>query len=142
MKQRLLTLSAIAITLLSACQKDTVAPSSKTTSVTTTATTSTPVLNATTPSTPATPAPVIPANITGNLRLQLAADAVNTSNIMISFKPGTSAAYVKSEDAAFLQGFGIVSFSSLSSDGIALAINAQPLTKANVSIGLSVNVKT
>jgi len=137
MKQRILTLSLIAITFLSACQKDTVAPTSKTTTTTATAVTSTPVLNSTAAVTPV----VIPANITGYMRVQLALDSVNTNNILIMFKPGTSAAYVTNEDAVTLQGFGKVSLSSLSSDNIPLAINNLALTQKDVKIGLSVGAK-
>src|ERR1700744_722341 len=66
-------------------------------------------------------------NVTGYLRLHLAKDNFNTDGMMIVFKPTASTAYVKGEDAPYLSGFGQVSLSSSSSDGVALAINVMPL---------------
>lgn len=81
-------------------------------------------------------------NVTGYLRLQLAKDSINTDNVLISFKPAAKTFYVKNEDAPTFQGFGSVSMSSLSSDNVALAINALPLSKRGLTIGLKVNAKT
>jgi trimeric autotransporter adhesin len=80
--------------------------------------------------------------ITGYLRLQLAKDVINTDNIIIDFKAGSKTTYVKGEDAPTLQGFGMVSLSSLSSDNEPLAINILPLPTQSLTIGLKVKAKT
>ncbi|HTD98959.1 MAG TPA: hypothetical protein VK668_06710 [Mucilaginibacter sp.] len=81
-------------------------------------------------------------NVTGYLRLQLAKDSINTDNVLISFRPAAKTRYVSNEDAPTFQGFGVVSMSSLSSDNVALAINALPLSKKGVTIALKVTAKT
>jgi hypothetical protein len=81
-------------------------------------------------------------NVTGYLRLQLAKDSINTDNVLISFRPAARPNYVSSEDAPTFQGFGEVSMSSMSSDNVALAINALPLTQKGITVGLKVSAKT
>jgi hypothetical protein len=76
------------------------------------------------------------------LSLQLARDAVNTDETIIAFKPGANTAYVKNEDALYVQGNGMVSLSSLSSDNVALSINTLPLPKPSLTIGLAVSAQT
>jgi hypothetical protein len=83
-----------------------------------------------------------PTNTFEYINLQLAQDAVNTDAILINFKPGSSTAYDKNEDAIYFQGFGNVSLASLSSDNVALSINTLPLPKTSLTIGLVVNAKT
>ncbi len=83
-----------------------------------------------------------PTNTFEYINLQLAQDAVNTDAILINFKPGSSTAYDKNEDAIYFQGLGNVSLTSLSSDNVALSINTLPLPKPSLTIGLVVNVKT
>lgn len=61
------------------------------------------------------------------LRLQLAADSVNTDETLINFDANTANAYVFGEDAPYKTGTGKVSLSSLSTDRHALAINKLPL---------------
>jgi hypothetical protein len=80
--------------------------------------------------------------VNGYLRLQLSLDSVNSDNVLITFKPSASTAYVAGEDAPTLQGFGSVSLSSFSSDNIPLAINVMPLTQQGVKIGLRVTAKS
>jgi len=80
--------------------------------------------------------------VTGYLRLQLAKDSINTDNILINFNPTAKTKYVPGEDAPSLQGFGLVTLSSLSSDNIPLAINVLPLTRQGLSIGLNVVAKS
>jgi hypothetical protein len=81
-------------------------------------------------------------NVTGYLRLQLAKDSINTDNVLISFRPAAKTRYISNEDAPTFQGFGLVSISSLSSDNVALAINALPLSNKGITIALKVYAKT
>jgi hypothetical protein len=132
MKQRIFILLLLAAICFSSCQKDAVEPTATPNQVSQKVTaTTTSVLNQDTVNTA----------INGYLRIQLAEDAFNTDNILIDFKPGSSPAYVRNEDAPTLQGFGAVSLSSLSSDNVALAINVQPLTSKGVTIPLVVGAK-
>ncbi|MGZ3749820.1 MAG: hypothetical protein ACXVB0_15155 [Mucilaginibacter sp.] len=80
-------------------------------------------------------------NVKGYLRLQLAKDSINTDNIMIVFNPAAKTSYYGGEDAPALQGFGLESLASFSSNNIALAINAEPLTKKGLTISLRVAAK-
>jgi hypothetical protein len=80
--------------------------------------------------------------VNGYLRVKLAQDSINTDGILIEFNPTASAAYVPGEDAPSLQGFGVVSLASLSTNNVPLAINVMPLTGKGASIGLRVNVKS
>lgn len=136
MKPRIFALLLLPFIFLSSCQKSSVAPtitpSTSKTTTTTVAATSTP-LNQGIDSL---------SNIKGFLRLQLAKDSINTDNILINFLPTAKTTYVGNEDAPTFQGFGQVSLSSLSSDNVPLAINALPLTKKGLSIGVKVNAKT
>jgi len=133
MKLRIFTLLLLAAVCFSSCQKDSVEPTATQTQVSQKVTaTTTSVLNQDTVNTA----------INGYFRVQLAEDAVNTDNIIIDFKPGSSSAFVRNEDAPTLQGFGAVSLSSLSSDNVALAINVMPLTSKGVSIPLVVGAQT
>jgi len=75
------------------------------------------------------------------LRLQLAKDSIFKDDILINFKQDASAAYVVNEDSRYFPGNGAVSLASLSSDNVALAINALPLAQQGVSIGLQVNAQ-
>ncbi|HZX59886.1 MAG TPA: hypothetical protein VFE54_14215 [Mucilaginibacter sp.] len=77
-------------------------------------------------------------NVKGFLRLQLTKDSINSDNILIAFDPASKTSYVGGEDAPTFQGFGVVSLSSISSDGIPLAINSTPLTNKGLKIGLKV----
>jgi hypothetical protein len=132
MKQRFFTLLLLAAVCFSSCQKDAVEPSATQNQVSPKVTaTTTSVLNQDTVNTA----------INGYMRIQLAEDAVNTDNIIVDFKPGSSTAFVRNEDAPTLEGFGAVSLSSLSSDNVALAINVMPLTSKGVSIPLVVGAK-
>lgn len=80
--------------------------------------------------------------VNGYLRLKLAKDSINTDGILIEFNPAAKAAYVAGEDAPSLQGFGVVSLASFSSNNIPLAINVMPLTSPMTSVGLRVNAKS
>ncbi len=62
-----------------------------------------------------------------HLRLQLAADSINTDDIYIGFKSTASAQFDINEDAPYMAGAGQVRISSFSSDDISLAINKLPL---------------
>lgn len=80
-------------------------------------------------------------NVTGQLRLQLAKDSINTDNILLNFDPNAQTAYVPGVDAPTLQGFGQVSLSILSSNNVALSIYSLPLTPKGVKISLRVNAQ-
>ena len=79
--------------------------------------------------------------IKGYIRVQVAADAVNTDDVLISFNSAASLAFVRSEDAPTLNGGGLITLSSLSSDNVPLAINASPLPVKSEKIKLVVNAK-
>jgi hypothetical protein len=132
MKKRTFALLLLTVTAFVACKKDSVKPTATPDVVTQKVTTTTTGLNTDT----------VSENVTGYIRLQLAMDTVNTDNILIDFKPKSSAAFVVNEDAPTLQGFGLVSLSSLSSNNIALAINTLPLTGKGAAIALAVSAKS
>jgi hypothetical protein len=135
MKIRILTIVIFSALYLTSCQKDAiVAPVATTTPVSTKTPTS--------PTTPLNQDTVSNDTTRGYLRVQLAQDSVNTDNILIEFSPNAKSTYVSSEDARTFQGFGSVSLSSLSSDNVALAINALPLSTKGTTVGLVVNGKT
>lgn len=73
------------------------------------------------------------------LRLQIAADSVNTDDIIIHFNSSATTAYNATVDAPYKQGYGTVSLASMSSDHIALAINTVPLPEKTEMIPLNVN---
>ncbi|MDR3693901.1 hypothetical protein [Mucilaginibacter sp.] len=75
----------------------------------------------------------------GYICVKLAKDTINTDGLMISFNPKSTAAYSGAEDARFMQGFGMVSFSSLSSDNVPLSINTLPLLSRGTTVKLVVN---
>ena len=141
MKKGAFPLLILAGIYLSSCQKETgIGPqssgnlNSKSTIITAPA-----LNNSNTTSGPNTPAI---DTVKGYLRIQLAANTINTDNILIKFNPAASAAFSKNEDATYLKGFGVVSLSSLSSDGIACAINTLPLTTPNCTVALNVGAKS
>lgn len=132
MKKRTFAFLLLTVTGLAACKKDFVNPTATPDVISRKVTTITTGLNADT----------VSENVTGYIRVQLAMDSVNTNNILIDFKPNSSAAFVVNEDAPTLQGFGLVSLSSLSSNNIALAINTLPLTSKGAIIPLAVSAKS
>lgn len=83
----------------------------------------------------------VPVNYASNqyLRLQVAADSVNTDDIIIHFNSSATTAYNANTDAPYRPGYGIVSLASVSSDHVALAINTVPLPKTSETIPLNVN---
>ncbi|MDB5017830.1 MAG: hypothetical protein JWQ84_2662 [Mucilaginibacter sp.] len=139
MKKGFFTLLLLTGIYLSSCQKDTtVKPQTSATLNSQTSTVATPALNHASTSSVATPAV---DTVKGYMRVQLAASATSTDNILIDFNPASSAAFVKTEDAVYLQGFGAVSLSSLTSDGTACAINTMPLTVPGRTVALNVGAK-
>jgi hypothetical protein len=133
MKKRIFTVLVGAGMLLVSCKKDHTTP-------TTTATT--PSGTTTTISTVPPPAAPPAANDTtkGYLKLELADAAVTsaTDDILIEFSPASSPAYIVNQDARTFAGDGIVSLSSMSSDGVQLAINSLPLLTSGTTIPLMV----
>jgi len=75
------------------------------------------------------------------LRVQLAKDSISKDDALINFKQAASPAYVINEDSRYFPGTGAVSLASLSSDDVALAINALPLPQQSGSIALQVNAQ-
>jgi hypothetical protein len=136
MKKLIFTLVLFSLIYLTSCQKDSVSLNIKPTPASTSVPATT-VLNQGTASSDSAL-----NNIKGYFRLQLSSDTINTDNILISFNPAAKTKYVGGEDAPTFQGFGLVSLSSFSSDNVALAINALPLTSKGVNLGLRVNAKT
>jgi len=131
MKKRF-TILAVTCIFFAACQKDSSAPE--------------PVATGTTKKTTSsvtTSTPVAAANDTtkGYLRLQLAKDSTNTDDILVEFNPASKASFVSTEDAHAFAGFGQESLSSLSSDGVSLAINTLPLWSKGTTVALSVSAK-
>jgi hypothetical protein len=139
MKLALFTLAIFGSICFVSCQKETIIPGTDSSSITTT--TGTTTTTTTAPLTQAVTAPEVDT-VKGYLRVQLAANATSTDNILINFNPKASAAYVINEDAPYFKGFGAVNLSSLTSDGKACAINAMPLTTQGTSVALKVNAKT
>src|ERR1700688_805514 len=105
MKLRIVVL-LLAITYLSSCQKDSLAPYA------------TQSLNSQNPAVVAgtTTQGTSKPNTNEYIDIQLAADSVNTDATMIVFKPNAKTTYVNTEDAIYFQGLGAVSLASLSSD--------------------------
>jgi len=132
MKLRIGALLLSSCILITACKKNGIEPAAQTTQVAQTKGAVSSI------STQVAGADTVGDNVKGYLRLQLTKDAINSDNILISFDPSASTAYVGGEDAPTLQGFGVVSLSSLSSDGIPLAINSTPLTNKGLKIGLKI----
>lgn len=73
------------------------------------------------------------------IRLALAADSVNTDDMVIRFNNSANTNYVLNEDAPYLQGTGAVSLASVSADNIKLAINAIPFPAKSSATALVVN---
>jgi len=117
---------------LSACQKDALVPSGSSQGNQTKSSTTT-VLNQDTVSNDTT---------RGYLRVQLAADATNTDNVLIEFSPNSKSSYVSNEDARTFKGFGQVSLSSISSDNVLLSINSLPLSTKGTAVKLAVSAKS
>jgi len=130
MKKRIFTLLLVTAIGFSACQKENdkqvIAPNQ----VSQKPATSTTGLNQDT------------LSVNGYMRVQLAMDSVNTDNILINFNPTAQTTFNLIEDAPTLQGLGLVSLSSLSSDGRALSIYTLPLTSKGDNIAIRVSAKT
>jgi hypothetical protein len=76
--------------------------------------------------------------VNGFIRVVLAKDSVNKDDILIMFAPNTSPAYVFNEDAIYFPGYGLVGFSSMSSNGVQLTIDKRPFPAVSTSIPLNV----
>jgi hypothetical protein len=137
MKKLVYLLVVVSAAYLSSCQKDvSTAPDSKTQGSTTAITPTPPSL---TPGSTATTDSTV--NLTGYIKIELKKDTVNKDNIIIYFDPHAKATYDPAEDAPHLQGFGLESLSSLSSDGIPLAVNELPLKQRGDCVKLDVRGK-
>jgi hypothetical protein len=75
-----------------------------------------------------------------HIRIQLYKDVAIKNDIFIGFKNDASDAYVFNEDAPYINGNAKVSFSSLSSDKLAMAINYLPLPSNKQVISLKFTV--
>lgn len=69
------------------------------------------------------------------VKIKFGLDSVQTDETVLVFAKASSALYTPGEDAPYLQGFGLVSLSSLSSDNIKLAINYTPLYSNRLFVG-------
>ncbi len=137
MKKEISAILLFSSILLASCTKDAVNPVVTSKAVSTQTTATAPVTQTGTSDNAAAL-----SSVNGYLRMKLAKDSINTDGILINFKPSASAAYVPGEDAPSMQGFGVVSLASLSSNNVPLAINTLPLKPAGTSIGLKVSAKT
>jgi len=77
------------------------------------------------------------------LRLELSADSINKDETIIRFDRSAQNQFVVNEDSQYLPGSGEVSFSSMSSDSVILAINSIPYPKKQATaVVLNVNTTT
>ena len=86
----------------------------------------------------------LPLPVSGAVRITLISDSISSlqrDEAYIGIDSAASALYVRGEDAPYLQGAGKESFSTLSSDGVHLAVNMQPLFKKGITIKLSTDVR-
>jgi hypothetical protein len=68
------------------------------------------------------------------LRLQIAADSINTDDTYIGFDAAAKTQYTPGLDAKYLPGFGQVKIASFSSDSVKEAINMMPLPGLNQAV--------
>jgi hypothetical protein len=73
------------------------------------------------------------------LSQKLSQDSVQADEIYIRFNNSATSKFLVNEDAAQMQGFGIASLASMSSDGVSLSINTLKLPQQNAAIALNVN---
>lgn len=138
MKKLFYLLVIVSVAYLSSCQKDvSVAPDSKTPGSTTAVT---PTSTSLTPGSTAITDSIV--NLIGYLKIELKKDTFNKDNIILYFDPHSSASYVPGEDAPHLQGFGLESLASMSSDGIPLAVNVMPMKQHGVCVKLDATAKS
>ncbi len=145
MKKKVFTILMGAGILLSACHKDESAPQPVATPAATPAGTSGSTTQKSTSSvTTASPAPVANDTTKGYIRVEIADPAVAslTDDIVVEFSPASTPAYSPGYDARTFPGAAAIGLSSLSSDGIPLAINELPLLSSGTTIPLAVNAKT
>jgi len=69
-----------------------------------------------------------------HLRLQMAMDSVNTDDLYVGFTSAASDKFADEEDAPYKQGNGKISFASVSSDHVRLAINRMSLPGSKQSV--------
>jgi hypothetical protein len=80
-------------------------------------------------------------NILQYLRLELAADTINKEETIVKFDNAAKSTYHVNEDAQHLPGSGQVYFSSMTADGVKVAINAMPFPKQQaLPVKLNVNM--
>jgi hypothetical protein len=77
----------------------------------------------------------------GCLRIKIQKDSFSTDETMLVFDHTASAMYINTQDAVYFPGYGDVSLSSLSNDGMPCVIQKLPYIQCN-PIGLNVNVKS
>ena len=74
------------------------------------------------------------------LRIQLKKDSVNNEDALLFFNSTASTAFVDNEDGPYLKGGSSLTFSTMSSDQMALAVNKLPFPKlAQTRVPLNVN---
>lgn len=136
MKREITTLLLLSGLMFYSCKKTAVQPDTDSITITPPATSTSTTGQTTTGSNADGP------SVTGLVRLKMSKDSINTDGILINFKPTAKPIYVIGEDAPALQGYGVVTLSSVSSDNIPLAINSLPLSGKGRSINLSVSSTT
>ncbi|MDB5125219.1 MAG: Cadherin-like beta sandwich domain protein [Mucilaginibacter sp.] len=128
MKRLIFILFVVAIASLTSCQKDVVTPADQSAQSNQKIATTFKVLSHYT----------INTAVNGFLRIVLAKDSVNKDDILIMFNPNTSPAFVFNEDASYFPGYGLVGFSSMSSNGVQLTIDKRPFPAVSTAIPLNV----
>jgi hypothetical protein len=128
MKRLTFTLFVIAIASLTSCQKEVVAPAGQSAQSNQKIATTFKALSHY----------AINTAVNGLLRVILAKDSVNKDDILIMFNPNTSPAFVFNEDASYFPGYGLVGFSSMSSNGVQLTIDKRPFPAVSTAIPLNV----
>jgi hypothetical protein len=74
------------------------------------------------------------------LRVLLKKDSLNYEDAIVEFKNSTKPAYDLNEDAKYFRGNNTVSLSTLSSDGVSLAVNKLPFPQTRQIIPINVSV--
>ena len=141
MKKKIVTILAGAVILLSACHKDESAPQPAAKAAATSATTT---QKSTSSVTTTSPAPAANDTTKGYLRVEMLDPAVATltDDIVVEFSPASTPVYSPGYDARTFPGVAAIGLSSLSSDGVLLAINELPLLTSGTTIPLVVNAKS
>ena len=141
MKKKIFTVLTGASILLAACQKDSSAPQPAAKDAATSTTTT---QKSTSSITTASSGSVANDTTKGYLRVEMIDPAVAalTDDIILEFSPASTPVYSPGYDARTFPGTAGIGLSSLSSDGVPLAINELPLQSIGTTIPLVVDAKS